>query len=189
MPKIKTLSRFLAPFALLALAACQTTQPTSSPAPAQTPAPTIPAEPASADSAQPAQSSEAEAIEPLLVFLADTTSQRDWAEVQIDATNTLYLQPDAFLTRSDLASVEAGTAETGEGLLALTLNPAAAQRLAKITKENIGKRLALVVDGTLLAVPGFSEPLSDGRLVFMVGSRENAITAAQIIAGEGAAPM
>ncbi len=124
-----------------------------------------------------------------MIFLADTKPQADWVEIQLDESNTLYMEPDPFLTRNDLSSVEAGTAETGEGLLALTLNETATQRLTTITQQNPGKRLALVVDGTLLAIPGYSEPITEGRLIFMVGSKENAVTAAQIIAGQNAEPM
>lgn len=188
MPKIKTLSRFLAPVALLALAACQTTQqPGSSETSSVSPQAPASAEHSSTQTPQ-TSSSATEASEPLLIFLADSKPQADWAEVQIDANNTLFLQPEAFITRADLESVEAGASETGEGLLALTLNSAATQRLAQVTQNNLGKRLALVVDGTLLSIPGFSEPVKEGRLVFMVGSRENAMTAAQIIAGENATP-
>ncbi len=184
MPSLKLVSRLLAPVALVALAACQTVPPTadapesaSSTPPATSPVP---------QQTTPQSAPEAQMAAPLLVFLADTTPQPTWAEVQIDEATVLYLEPEAFLARSDLSAVEAGTAETGEGLLALNFNPQATDRLARITEQNPGKRLALVVDGTLLAIPGFLEPITEGRLVFMVGSRENAIRAAQIIAGEDA---
>lgn len=183
MPKLKLISRLLAPVALLALAACQTPPTTpgaSSPVDGTAPA-TTPASPTDAT-----QAPEAQMAAPLLVFLADTQPHADWAEVQIDASNVLYLEPEAFLTRNDLDTVEAGTSETGEGLLALTLNSAAAERLTRLTQQNPNKRLALVVDGTLLAIPGYSEPITEGRLIFMVGSRENAMMAARIIAGEDA---
>lgn len=186
MPKLKTLSRLLVPVALMALAACQTPQQ-----PASATAPTAPAatqtDPAAVDPLQ--QAPEAQTVAPLMIFLADTKPQADWAEIQLDESNILYMEPDPFLTRNDLSSVEAGTAETGEGLLALTLNETATQRLTTITQRNPGKRLALVVDGTLLAIPGYSEPITEGRLIFMVGSKENAVTAAQIIAGQNAEPM
>lgn len=188
MPKLKTVSRLLAPFALLALAACQTT-----PQSGESAAPSTPV--AQAPQVQPTESVESTTqapqsmAAPLLVFLADTKPHGDWAEVQIDSVNKLYMEPEAFLVREDLASVEAGTADTGEGLLALTLNESATARLANVTSAHAGKRLALVVDGTLLAIPGFSEPITEGRLIFMVGSKENAMTAAQIIAGEVATPM
>ncbi|MEZ2721185.1 hypothetical protein ACBP46_07110 [Paenalcaligenes hominis] len=183
MPKLKFVSRLLAPVALLALAACQTpptTPDTSAPVDGTAPA-TTPASPTDAT-----QAPEAQMAAPLLVFLADTQPHSDWAEVQIDESNVLYLEPEAFLTRNDLDTVEAGTSETGEGLLALTLNTVAKERLARLTEQNPNKRLALVVDGTLLAIPGYSEPITEGRLIFMVGSRENAMMAARIIAGEDA---
>lgn len=185
MPKLKFISRLLAPVALLALAACQTTPPTTSGGVTESVPPATSTTPQEQTTPQ-AQAPEAQMAAPLLVFLADTNPQVDWAEVQIDDSTTLYLEPEAFLIRNDLESVEAGTAEGGEGLLALTLNTVATQRLARITQQNPGKRLALVVDGTLLAIPGYSEPITEGRLIFMVGSRENAIMAAQIIAGEDA---
>lgn len=184
MPSLKLVSRLLAPVALLALAACQTTPPTGD---RTEPTTSTPSTTSPAPQTDPVtQAPEAQMAAPLLVFLADTTPQPDWAEVQIDASTTLYLEPEAFLARNDLAAVEAGTAETGEGLLALNLNSVATERLTRVTQQNPGKRLALVVDGTLLAIPGFMEPITEGRLVFMVGSRENAIRAAQIIAGEDA---
>ena len=185
MPKLKTLSRFLAPMALLALAACQT--PPSGVDTATTATPTA-VEPA--DRVEPsAQAPEAQMAEPLLVFLADVNPQSDWVEVDLDSSNRLYMEPEPFLTRNDLASIEAGTSAEGDGLLALTLKDDATLRLAEITQNNPGKRLALVVDGTLLAIPGYSEPIDEGRLVFMVGTKENAITAAQIIVGDDARPM
>ena len=184
MPKLKTLSRLLAPVALMALAACQTTQQ-----PGGTAAPSTSTPAAVEQTIAPAAQAEPQMAAPLLVFLADTQPHPDWVEVEIDSSNKLYMEPEAFLTREDLASVEAGSAESGEGLLALTLNEPATQRLATLTQQHRGKRLALVVDGTLLAIPGFSEPLTNNRLIFMVGSKENAVTAAQIIAGQGATPM
>lgn len=185
MPKLKTLSRILAPVALLALAACQT-PPSGGDVAAPSTTPGV----EQAERTEPVtQAPEAQMAEPLLVFLADVNPQSDWVEVDLDSSNRLYMEPEPFLTRNDLASIEAGTSAEGDGLLALTLKEDAAQRLALITQNNPGKRLALVVDGTLLAIPGYSEPIDEGRLVFMVGTKDNAITAAQIIAGQDANPM
>ena len=182
MPKLSLVARILAPLALLSLAACQT-PPTSSPSSTTTTS-------GASQSVSPevetdaVASPEAQALEPLLVFLADTTPHADWAEVQIDENSTLYMEADAFITRDDLEGVEAGSSETGEGLLALNLKPEARQRLHQLTQQHTGKRLALVVDGTLLAVPSFSKPIDLERLIFAVGSKENAMMAARIIAGE-----
>ena len=189
MPKLTTISRFLAPVALVALAACQSLPTGGDAATPSTAAPSSPAVESTERTEPVAQTPEAQLAEPLLVFLADVNPRSDWVEVNLDGSNTIYMEPEPFLTRNDLASVEAGSSSEGDRLLALTLSESAAARLNSITTDNPGKRLALVVDGTLLAIPGYSEPIDIGRLVFMVGSKENAITAAEIIAGDVATPM
>ena len=180
------ISRIFASMGLVALAACQTV-PQQTDTAAQAPATGQP-QSAVTPEASAQQTAPEQQISPVLVFLADTQPQPNWVEVDIEPNGKLYVQPEAFIGVEDLMSVEAGRSEAGDGLLALDLNPQAAALLTKVTSENINKRLALVVDGTMLAVPGFSEPISGGRLVFMVGSEQNALTAARIIAGEGATP-
>lgn len=176
------IGRIFAPMALVALAACQTVpQQADSAAQASSMTTTETATPVTEQQAAPA-----EQMSPVLVFLADTQPHADWVEVDIEPNGKLYVQPEAFIGVEDLVSVEAGRSDAGEGLLALDLNQQAAATLTRVTSQNINKRLALVVDGTMLAVPSFSEPIAGGRLVFMVGSEQNALMAARIIAGEAA---
>lgn len=184
------MSRTLAPVGLLALAACQTVPQKSDADAASTPVTpattaTAPAAPAQQPQAG-SQDQNAQQMSPVLIFLADTQPQEGWVEVQIGENSNLYLQPEAFLALEDFVGVEAGRSEAGDGLLALDMSDQAMATVTKVTTENPTKRLALVVDGTLLAVPGYSEPISSNRLVFMVGTEQNALTAARIIAGEGA---
>ncbi|HLR81759.1 MAG TPA: hypothetical protein VK051_01355 [Paenalcaligenes sp.] len=187
----KGLGRSLAAFSVLTLMACQTTPQDAAPAdeaPAETteqqPATTAPAQPG-APTGQDTDATDQQAeYSPMMVFLADFEPVDNWAEVVLDEETTLYLQPEPSFTRDDLMSVETYSSDSGEGLLALMLTDAARQRLENITTENPDRRLALAVDGTLLAVPRYSEPLTNGQLVFMVGTVENAQTAAQIIAGD-----
>lgn len=182
------ISRIFAPMALVALAACQTVPQQTDSAAQEATRSTAETETAAAPATEQ-QMEGAQQLSPVLVFLADTESHPGWVEVDIEPNGTLYVQPEAFLGVEDLISVEAGRSDAGDGLLALDLNPQAAATLTRVTSENLNKRLALVVDGTLLSVPGFSEPISGGRLVFMVGSEQNALTAARIIAGEEATPQ
>src|SRR5690625_5332365 len=69
-------------------------------------------------------------------------------------------------------SVETYSSDSGEGLLALMLTDTARQRLENITTENPDRRLALAVDGTLLAVPRYSEPLTNGDWVWWCASEK-----------------
>lgn len=181
------MSRTLAPIGLLALAACQTVpQKTDADANAPT-APTATAPAASGQQpADGAQEQNAQQMSPVLIFLADTQPREGWVTVQIGENSNLYLEPEAFLALEDFVGVEAGRSEAGDGLLALDMSEQAIATTTRVTSANPGKRLALVVDGTLLAVPGYSEPITSSRLVFMVGSEQNAVTAARIIAGDAA---
>lgn len=180
------MSRSLAPIALIALAACQTMpQKTDADVSSSTaPATITPAAPTSAPQPTETTQKNAQKMSPVLVFLADTQPQPGWVEVQVGENSSLYLEPEAFLGLEDFVGVEAGRSEAGDGLLALDMNEQAMATVTNVTSANPGKRLALVVDGTLLAVPGYSEPISSSRLVFMVGSEQNAVTAARLIAGE-----
>lgn len=187
----RRLTHALAPLALVLLAACQTTQTkpdatpdTTATTPSQTTAvaPTTPAAPVEQGVAQQEGA-------PVGIFLADTNPHADWATVDVQPNGTLYVLPEAILTNEDLVGVQAGTGENPEvGLLALDLNPEATRRLAQLTTEKPNMRLALVVGNTMLAAPGYKEPVTEGRLIFMVGSEANALAAAQAIAGEGAKP-
>ncbi len=168
--------------ALLALAACQT-------APVQQDAATQPTEPAVAAPTAPAPT-EAETVQPaaeqgalVAVFLADMTAQEGWREVPVGTDATLYLDPTPVVTRDDLTGVQAGSNPEGLGLLALMLSEEASARIAALTQQHPNKRLALVVGRTLMAAPGYSEPVTTGQLIFPVGSEDNATAAARAIAG------
>lgn len=178
----RILTRSSLALAILALAACQT-------APVQQDAATQPADPAVAGPTAPAPGQPetvqpaAEAGAPVAVFLADMTQQDGWREVPVGADSMLYLDPQPVVTRDDLTGVQAGANQEGQGLLALMLSDEARARLEDLTARHPNKRLALVVGRTLMAAPGYSEPVVSGQLIFPVGTEENATAAARAIAG------
>ncbi len=121
---------------------------------------------------------------PVAVFIADTAAQEGWRPVKL-SDGALYLNPQPVVTRDDLSGVQAGTNKNGDGLLVLELNVAGQGKVNQATTQFPGKRLALIVGQTLMAVPGYSAPLTTERLAFMVGTGDNAQAAAQAIAGNG----
>jgi len=181
MKFVRTLGRFLLPLSLVALAACQTTpgqQTTASQSPATTPAETT-----TAQQPQPETSIQAERQgAPVAVFLADTTLRSGWTPVNLD-TGTLYVNPQPVITRADLTGIQAGSNKAGDGLLALELNEEGKRKVLDITTQNPNRRLALVVGRTMLAAPGYTEPVTTGHLIFAVGTEQNATAAARAIAG------
>ena len=182
MNAISQFSRLLAPACLLLLAACQTTSPTNTAEPAtQSTAPS-----AGTQSAQPSAPEGAQTEEqgiPVAVLLADTVEHEGWVSVALNEGSMLYMNPEPIVTRNDLTGVQAGSSSDGEGLLALELDEAAAQNVTRITTDNPNGRLALIVGRTLMAAPGYAEPVTTQQLVFAVGTEENATAAARAIAG------
>lgn len=188
MHTVRHLSKFVAPLSLVLLAACQSTQgpgtaATEPAAQAATAPQTARPDPATSMPQSPAPAQEQGA--PVAVYIADTTEQTGWTPVNLQS-GTLYVNPQAVITRADLSGVQAGSNKQGDGLLALELNEQGKNKVADATTQNPNKRLALVVGRTLLAVPGYSTPVTSGQLIFAVGTEENATTAARAIAGASA---
>ncbi len=65
----------------------------------------------------------------------------------------LYLRPEVVLQGLDIEKVSPD--ETGDDRyrLTLTLTPAGAKAMGDATEGNVGKRLAIVVDGEVIAAP------------------------------------
>ncbi|MFC3338846.1 SecDF P1 head subdomain-containing protein [Paracandidimonas soli] len=192
MNAISLLSRLAASACLLLLAACQT--PTTNTAQPDTQAGTAAAPqtttPSQEQETQAAGQDEEQGI-PVAVLLADTVQHEGWVSVPLNEGSMLYLNPEPIVTRNDLTGVQAGSSRDGEGLLALELSQQASEHVKRVTTDNPKRRLALIVGRTLMAAPGYAEPVSTEQLVFAVGTEQNATAAARAIAGvpqEGDAP-
>jgi len=122
---------------------------------------------------------------PVTVLVADTVEQEGWLAVPVQG-GMLYLNPQPVVTRSDLTGVQAGRGRSNEGLLALGLSLEAQIRLRNVTTQFANKRLALVIGRNMVAAPGYTAPVSSDRLVFPVGTPQNAAEAVLAITGEGA---
>jgi len=114
------------------------------------------------------------------VLLADTAQQDGWITVPVQ-DGALYINPQPVILRSDITDVQAGLGRSGEGLLALGLSEEAQVRLRNITEQFPNKRLALVVGRNMLAAPAYTAPVSQARLVFPVGTGQNAAAALHVI--------
>jgi len=188
MTILRMLIRVFAVVGVVALAACETTAPSQQASEQATPAATASqaaeASPEASDTDQDAGDTQAASGggQPVAIFLADTNEQEGWQAVPLESGN-LYLNPEPVVIEQDMTGVQAGTNEQGDGVLALGLNDNARKVVADTTAAHSGKRLALIVGQTLLAAPGFSEPIDNEFLVFAVGTEENAVAVARAIAG------
>lgn len=178
----RILARIIAPLSLFVLAACQTTPSSQTDITAADDAAVAPQTTQEAPQQQPPTEQASSTGAPVAVFLASSEAREGWQPVQLDV-GALYLNPQPVVIRDDLTGVQAGASEEGDGLLALELSPEGQSRLAQATTENPNMRLALIVGRTLLAAPGYDEPVTTPHLIFVVGTEQNALSAARAIAG------
>ena len=77
--------------------------------------------------------------------------------------DTVYLHPEAELSNTHIARVEAVKTRIGSGLvLQVWLTKAGAERIADVTAHHIGDSLAVLVNSVLVSVPIIQEPIDPG---------------------------
>ncbi len=86
------------------------------------------------------------------------------------AAETLYVQKKVLLDQTYLKSASVITNQTeGKPRIQITLTDAGAKRFAKVTHQNIGKRLAIIIDGRLYSAPTIKSEIRGG-LVEITGN-------------------
>jgi len=96
---------------------------------------------------------------------------------------TVYLPDRPVLTRVDLTDAAALHDQQGRFFVGLRFTREGAQKLNELSLRHVGKPLALVLDGELVAAPRIAEPLSQGVLSFSVDSAATAEEVAARIRG------
>ena len=76
----------------------------------------------------------------------------------------VYVDPYPVLTRMDIASATVVEDPAGLGL-EFIFTPVGSARLYEVTSQNVGNRLALFINGKLVAAPIIREPITAGRAV------------------------
>jgi SecD/SecF fusion protein len=79
----------------------------------------------------------------------------------------LLVEKQTVLTGDSLinASVQFSQSEFNAPVVALQFNSEGAKKFAEITEKNVGKRLAIVLDGKLQSAPRIREPIPSGEAV------------------------
>jgi preprotein translocase subunit SecD len=91
--------------------------------------------------------------------------------------------------QSDFLDARAIFNETGGPVVLATFTPAGAQKLAQITKANVGKPLPLAIGARVLMKPIVREPILGGTIqISGIASVEEARALAKIISGKEPLP-
>jgi SecD/SecF fusion protein len=100
------------------------------------------------------------------LYLASTEPQEGYraATVQLRA-ETIYVAPTAALTSADVAQAQLESSAEGRPQIAIALTAGGRRRLADVTRQNVHKRLAIVVDDRVIIAPTITSEISDGGML------------------------
>jgi TonB family protein len=102
---------------------------------------------------------------------------------------TVWLRRDGQLAGNILTDVGVGTdPRSGAAVVTFRFTPEAQRRFGDMTTNNVGRRLAILVDGSVLSTPKVIEPILGGQLQLQADfNRDEArMLAARAMAGSGA---
>ena len=74
------------------------------------------------------------------------------------------------LTGTDLQNAKEETDQQGQNLVALEFSNEGGQKFADLTTKNVGRKIAILLDGEVLTAPNVKEPITGGKAV-ITGSR------------------
>lgn len=77
---------------------------------------------------------------------------------------TFLVNKDVLLTGADIDRAKAGTDYYGNPAIMVSFNNAAARKLHEITKNNIGKKLAIIINGEIVMAPEIIEEVPGGDI-------------------------
>ena len=84
----------------------------------------------------------------------------------------IYISEHVVLSNSDIDSAAVGLDPNGQPMISIVFTKAGAERFAEVTEQNIGKPLAILIDGELLSAPIIQESILGGKAV-ITGSFSN----------------
>jgi preprotein translocase subunit SecD len=85
------------------------------------------------------------------------------------------VSPSQFhLDSKDVVSATMTEGDSGNYKIDVMLSEAASQRFAKLTEENMGKKLPLVVDGEVVSEPLVSDVITGPRLIITGRGKQDA---------------
>jgi hypothetical protein len=102
-------------------------------------------------------------IPPELHWLCSATWQAAVLAVLVLLIQGLDVRKDVLLDHTDIASATAHSDPLGNPVIDVQMTEAGAKRFAEITRSNIGRQLAIIVDGRLLSAPSLRSEFTGGR--------------------------
>ncbi|MGB2697082.1 MAG: hypothetical protein WBD28_04385 [Candidatus Zixiibacteriota bacterium] len=97
--------------------------------------------------------------------LAETEPAEDLTEMTIPGLEEkFYLHNEVLLSNDDIQFAFPGSLGD-RAVIELTLTEAGKEKFAQITKENLEKRIGILIDGKLVMAPTIKAPILEGKAV------------------------
>jgi preprotein translocase subunit SecD len=111
-------------------------------------------------------------------------------ETKAEQKIPFVVQKRTLLTGNELtdASVQADPNSPGNWQVSITFSAAGAQRFGEITENNVGRHLAIILDGTVYSAPRINERIPGGRAVITGQFTVDQARDLAIVLREGALP-
>jgi len=99
--------------------------------------------------------------------LAETSPSEGLREVTIDDTNEkLYLHKDVIISNKDVAAARAIPSLTPRSFdIEIEFTEGGADRISRVSAENIGKRIAILMDGKVIVAPILRSAISHKAVI------------------------
>ena len=125
---------------------------------------------------RPATTRSSNAFQIRLIVTADETGEP--LADPLDKSKTLLVSRDVVANADDLAAVGALTRDDGTRGILIVLTKAGGDRLQVVTGENIGRRMAIVLEGEILIAPTIRAEVTDNIAIsFGDGEQRDAVLA------------
>jgi preprotein translocase subunit SecD len=101
---------------------------------------------------------------------------------------TVVVEDQALMTGDAVSDARVNIDQKGEVQVSLKLTPTGGQTFARITSENVGRQLAIVLNGVVTSSPVIREPITDGNASISGGFTMDEAKELKIVLKSGALP-
>ena len=96
---------------------------------------------------------------------------------------------ETVITSKDIESVSPQYPSNAKPYVLIKLNGVAKERFSQVTADNIGKRIAIILDGQLITAPTVRERIPDGRVMITGSFTVENVQALTAIIKAGSSPL
>lgn len=106
-------------------------------------------------------------------YLSSQKQEGEFTEKLEDGSLVFYRKKMPLLTGSDVETLRYVFDPQNDPAVVFQLTPAGKRTLAKGSAENVGKYLAIVIDGVAYSVPLLREPITEGKMILNASATDS----------------